>query len=229
MAEGDVAPKTGGGITGFLGKQTAGLPNWAWLLVVGAGIAAAIIIPKLINQGGSSASNPTDTSGTGLGLAIDPTTGLPYAVQGLVPSGAMAGTDGNTSSIPDTTGMTSTSTPQPVADTSVPARQQPPTYSTRQNITSGAGAGATNVPVRQTPGGQVIGSIGFGQRIRITGTPVSGPNNFGPKTPTGTGSTLWYPVSGGYVSAFDVMQSGVGSTGPSWPTSSIRTRHLNIA
>jgi LysM repeat protein len=82
-------------ISGFLGKDTAGLPNWAWLVVVGAGLAAAYIVPKFF---GSSASTPSSTSTTastdttGLGLAIDPTTGLPYAVEGLVPSGAMTGT-----------------------------------------------------------------------------------------------------------------------------------------
>ena len=83
-------------ITGFLSKDTAGLPNWAWLLVVGAGIAAVYVIPKFTGNKASStnASSSTDTSG--LGLAVDPTTGLPYAVEGLVPSGAGAGGGGIT-------------------------------------------------------------------------------------------------------------------------------------
>lgn len=81
---------------GFLGKDTAGLPNWAWLLVVGAGLAAAYIVPKILaGKSSNSSSTPTTGTGTGtsgLGLAIDPTNGLPYAVEGLVPSGAYAGT-----------------------------------------------------------------------------------------------------------------------------------------
>src|SRR5450755_787006 len=80
---------------GFLSKDTAGLPNWGWILVIGAGIAAAYFIPKFINKGSSTSSSTpttgTDTTGSGIGLAIDPTTGLPYAVEGLVPSGANAG------------------------------------------------------------------------------------------------------------------------------------------
>lgn len=92
------------GIKSFLQKDTAGLPNWVWGLIVAAGIAAAYFVPKLINPSGSSsssASGSTDTSGQqGLGLAIDPTTGLPYAVEGLVPSGAGAGSNGGNSTPP---------------------------------------------------------------------------------------------------------------------------------
>jgi hypothetical protein len=83
-------------IKGILSKDTAGLPNWAWILVVGAGIAAAYFIPKFLNNGSGSTTptTGTDTTGSGIGLAIDPTTGLPYAVEGLVPSGANAGMGG---------------------------------------------------------------------------------------------------------------------------------------
>jgi hypothetical protein len=82
----------------LLSKETAGLPNWAWLLVVAAGLAAAYLIPKFIGGQGSAsggdqgtASGDIPTSPSGVGLAVDPTTGLPYAVSGLVPSGANAG------------------------------------------------------------------------------------------------------------------------------------------
>lgn len=83
------------GIGGFLGKSTAGLPNWAWGAVIVVGIGAAYFLPKFLGQ-----KNPTDATSTGtdqtsgLGLAVDPTTGLPYAVEGLVPSGGLAGGTG---------------------------------------------------------------------------------------------------------------------------------------
>lgn len=91
----------GSGIKGFLSKDTAGLPNWAWLLVIAAGIGAAYIVPKFLAGKGTNATDQgstntgTDQSGTnGIGLAIDPTTGLPYAVEGLSPSGGLAGSGG---------------------------------------------------------------------------------------------------------------------------------------
>lgn len=98
-----------GAIGEFFGRDTAGLPNWAWVLIVGAGIAAAYIVPKLLgNATGTSsqdaASTGTGTNASGLGLAIDPTTGLPYAVEGLVPSGGTAGTvDNNPPPVPTQT------------------------------------------------------------------------------------------------------------------------------
>jgi hypothetical protein len=129
MAEGDVAPHTGGkGISGFLSQQTAGLPNWAWLLVIAVGIAAAVVVPKLVGKGGGISPTP-DTGSEGLGLAIDPTTGLPYAVSGLVPSGAYAG--GNTVSTPDMSSpppipqSPQQTTPAPVAKSPVQSKQPP--------------------------------------------------------------------------------------------------------
>lgn len=97
-------PEGGAGIQGFLGKDTAGLPNWAWLLVVAGGIAAAYFVPKFLGGQSSSSTSSTDQSAqaqaqgqggpTGIGLAVDPTTGLPYAVEGLSPSGGLAGGGG---------------------------------------------------------------------------------------------------------------------------------------
>ena len=89
---------------GFLMGETAGVPNWAWILVVAAGIVLAVIVPRVLNKGGggtatSAPGTSTDNlnsggGSSGLGLAIDPTTGLPYAVQGLVPSGGSSGNSG---------------------------------------------------------------------------------------------------------------------------------------
>ena len=57
--------ETGSGIGKLLSAQTAGLPNWAWLLIIGAGVTIAIIVPKLFG-GGTSTSDQTGTdTGTG--------------------------------------------------------------------------------------------------------------------------------------------------------------------
>jgi hypothetical protein len=105
MPEPTTPPSTGhsGGFKGFLTGTTAGLPNWAWILVVGGGIAAAYFLPKLLGSNASSTTTPTTgTDTSGIGLATDPTTGLPYAVEGLVPSGANAG--GGSTGVTGTTG-----------------------------------------------------------------------------------------------------------------------------
>lgn len=80
----------------ILEKQTAGMPNWVWLAVIVVGVGSAIIIPRFF--GGGKEGKPSkpgttgdDTDMDGIGLAVDPTTGLPYAVSGLVPSGAVPG------------------------------------------------------------------------------------------------------------------------------------------
>src|SRR6266704_1488198 len=101
----DASPTHGKGIEGFLKGETAGLPNWAWILIVAAGIAAAVIVPKFF--GGASSTDTSSTPDSGIGLAIDPTTGLPYAVEGLVPLGAGAGAGATGGSITPTPGPTS--------------------------------------------------------------------------------------------------------------------------
>lgn len=59
------------------------------------------------------------------------------------------------------------------------------------------------IPIRETPGGNIIGMESFGSQTEITGTPVSGPNNFGPGS--SNGSDIWYKLpGGGYISGYDV-------------------------
>ncbi len=95
------------GIGGFLGKSTAGLPNWAWGAIIVAGIGAAYFLPKFLGQQKATDATSTGTDQTsGLGVAIDPVTGLPYAVEGLVPSGGLAGTTTGVQGPPGTTGPT---------------------------------------------------------------------------------------------------------------------------
>lgn len=78
------------GIEGFLEKETAGIPNWGWAAIIIVGIGAAYILPKFLGQkGNADASTDQGANTAGLGLAIDPATGLPYAVEGLVPSGGL--------------------------------------------------------------------------------------------------------------------------------------------
>lgn len=131
MAEGEA----GKGIGGFLKGSTGPLPNWAWGLVIVGGIAAAYFIPKFFGGGqGTSGQTSTDTGTSdqsGLGLAIDPTTGLPYAVEGLVPSGGTTGGTGYGSApppippVPPTPQPTPTPLPQqPPANTNLPLWQQ---------------------------------------------------------------------------------------------------------
>lgn len=126
----------GSGVKGFLTGTTAGLPNWAWILVVVAGVGGAILLPKLL--GNKTGTTTSDTTGEGLGLALDPTTGLPYAVEGLVPSGAMPSGNNAPPSIPDTAATPVSTqehndsaskqqqkTPAPKKSSPTPSRQQP--------------------------------------------------------------------------------------------------------
>lgn len=59
---------------------------------------------------------------------------------------------------------------------------------------------AGGVPIRVKPGTpQTAGLAPYGSTIQLIGAAVSGGGNFGK-----TGSTAWYPVAGGYISAFDI-------------------------
>lgn len=200
MAEGDF-PKGGSNVGNFLKQSTAGLPNWAWILVVGAGIAAAYFVPKFLGTQTGQANSAT--SGTGLGLAVDPTTGLPYAVEGLVPGGANAG-GGNTT----TTGTTATTTTTFQARQKV-TDQNNPAYQFDQNN--------PGVPIRSAPNimGTILGYLPFGATITTTGSAITGGSNFGI---SGQGTTLWYPVQGGYVSAYDLIATQAQSSNVNFVT-----------
>lgn len=178
----------------FLEKDTAGIPNWGWIAILVTGIGAAYVVPKFLGKQGTTAQTSTDQGSTnGIGLAVDPTTGLPYAVEGLVPGGGTAGT-----------GPPSGTTNSPSIFQDIAA--------IRQRATSGPTAGwdkkYTGVPIRSdtTANGKELGIAGWGSYIKITGPAVSGGNNMG--------STLWYPVTTsngitGYISASDL--SGISS------------------
>lgn len=213
----DTPPAPGGkGAGSFLSKDTAGLPNWAWIVVIGAGIAAVYVVPKFLGQ----SSSPSSTSGTsgdtsGLGLAIDPTTGLPYAVEGLVPSGGTTGTgiDGPVASGQPIIG----SSQGEVGTIRLPGAQGSPTY--------GADLTESGIPILSTPNvanfqQSELGLAPYGSQLVITGPPVQGSYNFANNAPGG--STTWYPVQfqgkSGYVSAYDIGQfQQVAVNANTWP------------
>jgi hypothetical protein len=192
MAEVHPTPSHAGKVGNFLSQSTAGLPNWVWLLIVGGGILAAIYIPKLL----PGAKTTTDTSGTGLGLAIDPTTGLPYAVEGLVPSGGNAGgtTGGSTGTVPSS----------PTAGTGLIS-------AFTRDLQPGA-APPNTIPIWKTPNvdwNATVGGIPINTAVQI-GTPVK------------TGNQVFYPITyngiTGFVGAWDL--AGIPTSNVSrvsWP------------
>ena len=97
------------GLKKILSAQTAGLPNWAWLLIIGGGIAAAIIVPKFFKGFGGTS---TDTTSTYTGTTATPSTDM----SGYTPySGGYGGGGGTTDGggIPPTTDGTNAPTPVP--------------------------------------------------------------------------------------------------------------------
>jgi hypothetical protein len=215
MVEPSPPPSHGGN---FLSQSTAGLPNWAWLLVIAGGIAAAYFIPKFFPGTSSGGTTSGGGNASGLGLAVDPTTGLPYAVEGLVPSGGTVASSGvpPLPTMPPTT-TTPTTTPTSALTSAYTRNQQP-------GVT-----GQNSIPIWGTPNtdwNQDIGGIPINTQIQL-GNPVQGNN----------GQTF-YPISyngtTGYVVAGDVVGTPAkGSTGPRptplWPQHSLRTRHYRIA
>jgi hypothetical protein len=195
-----------GKIQEILSKETAGLPNWAWIAIVAAGIGATYVLPKLFGKAtGTTANTPTTssdsgTSQAGLGLAVDPTTGLPYAVEGLVPSGGLAGTT-----------LTGTGGSQPLMTEVGLIRSRNNNEKYDKKVQGG-------VPIRSSPGGKEVSTEAYGGEIKITGPAVQGAWNL----PGNQGSNLWYPVlygngQQGYISAYDF--NGAPASRSGWPNS----------
>lgn len=207
----------------FLQQSTAGLPNWAWLLVVAVGVAGAIIVPKFFNKGTSSTAPTTsgmDNTNMGLGLAVDPTTGLPYAVEGLQPSGAFAG-GGQTA----TTTTSPTSTAQTTKSATIRTQFSTLDNSQQSGDEYNNDLKRNGVLVATAPGSFDVAkkTIPFGSTIQITGPLVGVPN---------TGDHF-YPTTEGYVNVKDVIlgSGGAGSVGPHvslWPETFTRSRHLRL-
>jgi len=121
MPEGSEAVHHGGsGIAKLLQAQTAGLPNWAWLLIIAGGIAAAIIVPNLLGGGATTTPATTDNTGdtTGAGTTPDLSSllggagaggGYDYSSPAATPATA------TTSALPPTTGQNVTLGSLPLA------------------------------------------------------------------------------------------------------------------
>lgn len=61
------------------------------------------------------------------------------------------------------------------------------------------------VPIHSSPSSSspVVSFAQYASQVAITGTPTPGSNNFGTNSTTGSG--LWFPVSGGYISGYDLV------------------------
>ncbi|HET7639370.1 MAG TPA: hypothetical protein VFK47_11590, partial [Ktedonobacteraceae bacterium] len=92
------------GIAGFLEKETGGVPNWVWGLVIVIGIGAAYIVPKFFGGSGTGGTSTTDGS-TATG---------DQTLAGYTPAGAYAGYGGSTPTPTTTTTISpvATGTPQ---------------------------------------------------------------------------------------------------------------------
>lgn len=198
----------------LLTKETAGLPNWAWVGVIIAGVGATYFLPKLLGKSTNTTANtPTTstdagTSASGIGLAVDPTTGLPYAVEGLVPSGANAGTT-----------STGTTASQPLMNEVGIIRARgnsslTTSYDTKNN---------QGIPIRTQPdaGKGTVGYEPYGSQVQVIGPAVTGAYNLPNNKNGNNGTNLWYKVVApngqtGYVSAYDFSGAPVERTGQ-WP------------
>jgi hypothetical protein len=195
---------------GIMSKDVAGLPTWVWIIVVGAGIAAAYVVPKFLGSKGTGAPATTgtgDSTGSGLGLAVDPTTGLPYAVEGLVPGGGLAGSGNTTTPVttPVTPPTTSTFNPfKPVLPqgTTVPAKSGDIFTYQGQQYTIAAG-----------PDGRIWGALGKMSLSQAQNTPI------GPTTKVLLTAPSSYYKPGAVAPPIDYGNSPVvaGVYLPAWP------------
>jgi hypothetical protein len=192
----EVHPGHGGKIGSFLQQSTAGLPNWAWLLVIAGGITAAIIIPKFFKGGGA---NP---SASGLGLAIDPSTGLPYAIEGLVPSGGIAGNNDNATNTEKKT------TTYPITA-----------------LTRASANGVISIVVKDKPGGKEIRQIPTSSNIKVTGPAIIDANNVQWYPIEGGGYVFGYDLIFNNNDAGSVGPRPI----PLWPQHYMRSRHYRYA
>lgn len=184
------------GMASFMSKETAGLPNWAWGAIIVVGIGATFVVPKLFGRATGNVANgntgvtSTDsgTANAGLGLAVDPTSGLPYAVEGLVPSGGLSGTSQGTSTTTQNQLMNEIGKIR-ARNTSGPTAAYDKKYAQGVPIHSGTSSASP-----------ITGYEPYGTQVMLEGNSVPGASNLG--------NSQWYPVllSGGqtgYVSGYD--------------------------
>ncbi len=201
----------------FLKKTTAGLPNWAWGLVVVAGLGIGYFVMRS-QSGGGSATTATSAQTDAAGQAVQT---APVDANALTASGAgnggpqivvlpLASTapQGSTSSDGSQGTPTPTPTPTPSPGQTRVRNVQHTLLTIRSKGTSSIASvvayDKTNppgVPIRSTPGGVQVGFAGYGSTVTAKGPAISGPNN----VKEGSGSNSWWPVENGFISGFDVV------------------------
>lgn len=195
---------------GFLTKETAGLPNWAWGLVIvaGGGIGYYFVRKNQASSSSTAAANAqSQPSATGqstsgaagsYGSSIDYSSSLPISASNpSSPVYVLSGTQGTT---PPSTPVTPTTQTITIR---APATSGP----TAQYDASHSGIPVHAGPSWQTP---TTGTLAWGSNAQVVPTPVNGGSNF----PNGWqgGSTVWYQLTaGGFISSFDIAGIGGGA------------------
>lgn len=160
MAEGEGAAEAthhsaGKGIKGFMSAEFAGLPVWVWLLIVGGVGVAVFLVPKLMGgSGNTSAATDQGSAAANNGMAIDPSTGLPYAVEGSVgyPQGAISGQGGQTSDMTQTNALLQQLIALESQNTPPPGQTTGGSGAPGGSSGSGGSSGGTNPPPIIAPG-----------------------------------------------------------------------------
>ncbi len=232
-----------GGIKHFLMQETAGLPNWGWMLVIVGGASFGFIFVK--NRQNASNGSSTDATGSTVPQpSTDANTATGVTPTGLIVIPVQSPDNGqntqNTQSTQSATPTVDTSNNSQTTTTQTPPRQR--LSSTRQATVRAKGslpqaaaydAANNGVPVRATPGGLEIRKATFSSTVTLSGPSVQGGSNL---PGNNSGSTSWYPLSnGGYINSEDL--TNVQST-PSTPVdtsssvpsinSSTQTQQQNI-
>lgn len=163
------------------------------VLVVVVGLLIAVVFIKKPSGGGTAS---TSSSGDLSGLATDPATGAKIIYRDV------ADTFINSTSIEGNNNALNGNITQPVASAPSNSVEHPVEATVRSfnSLPAYDSRHPEGVPIRKTPGGAVVGSIAYGTAVDVTGKPVNAGSNFA----TGGGSNVWIPVSGGYVSAYDI-------------------------
>lgn len=186
----------------FLTAKTGPLPNWVWgsVIVVGLGVGF-FIVRKQMNAANNPSPTPSQTAAADSTTpGYDPTGSNQHDVL-VVPIGNFT----TSSSASDTNEPMRSSGRSPNSNPIPP--KQIGTIRERYSINIPSvkkydELSPNGVPVRPVPGSSLEAyKVKYGSTIELLGTPVQGPSNV---KETAMGSTSWYPVHGGYLSAMDV-------------------------
>jgi hypothetical protein len=228
----EVPPAPHGKGENFLTKQTAGLPNWAWGVVILLGVGIGYFVIKSKN---APTTSPSTTSNVvGQEQAADqapinatagyfPTTSVngqtvpvvPSDYQGIYnPNGDLIGYQPQTQSTSNQTGTTSPTLSATIRHSEAGTQSQYASYDAQNSgipLRSNAGTFSSS----GAPLNNIVATIPFGSMIQLAGSSVTGTGNDTP-----SGNPVWYPVTyngqQGYVSAADIgnVSAGAGAIAP---------------